>query len=200
MSLAQRRHQARNLRPRQGLHFRSPWFGCSYVVLPSVTPSPPCRRALKVAMETVMSESDMFASSTRNFNHFGPHEEVEKQCVRLIHRAWVCGKGDAGKFYVFAFHGSGDHVFFAECEPLFFLEFTTFRRSSSIATGICASTSFGRPVSCGVYADVMSVHFFHFRFTVTQQYWRPSWLFTLTFFRIVSTLLSERNNGTWRSP
>ena len=55
LSLAQRRHHARNLRPRQGLHFCSPWFGCSYVVLPSVTPSAPCRRALKVAMETVMS-------------------------------------------------------------------------------------------------------------------------------------------------
>ena len=46
----------------------------------------------------------------------------------------------------------------------------------------------------------MSVHLFHFRFAVIEQYWRPSWLFTLTTFRIVSSLLSERKNGTWRSP
>ena len=56
------------------------WFRCSYVVLPSVTSSAPCRRALKVGMETVLSGIDFFASSTRNFDHFGPHEEVE--CVQ----------------------------------------------------------------------------------------------------------------------
>ena len=32
-------------RTRQRLHLRSPWFGYSYVVLPSVNPSAPCRRA-----------------------------------------------------------------------------------------------------------------------------------------------------------
>ena len=48
----QARHHARNssddcwqarvcARTRQGLHLRSPWFGCSCVVLPSVNPSPP---------------------------------------------------------------------------------------------------------------------------------------------------------------
>ena len=59
------------------------------------TPSAPCRRALKVAMETVMSESVIFASSKGNSNHFGPREAVEKQCVRRIHRPWVCGQMQA---------------------------------------------------------------------------------------------------------
>ena len=30
---------------------------------------------------------------------------------------------------------------------------------------------------------LMTVHLFQFRFAVTEQYWLPSWLFTLTFFR-----------------
>ena len=46
----------------------------------------------------------------------------------------------------------------------------------------------------------LTAHLLYFRFTVIGQYWRPSWLFTLTFFRIVSTLLSQRNTCTWRSP
>ena len=29
----------------------------------------------------------------------------------------MCGYGDVGKVCVFAFRGSGDHVFVAECEP-----------------------------------------------------------------------------------
>ena len=38
--------------------------------LPHVTPSAPFRRDLKVAIETVMSEIDIFVSFTGNFNHF----------------------------------------------------------------------------------------------------------------------------------
>ena len=40
--------------------------------------SAPCRRALKVAIETVVSEIDIFVSSTGNVNHSGTHEEVEE--------------------------------------------------------------------------------------------------------------------------
>ena len=67
-----------------------------------------------VQVETVMSEIDFFASSTGNISHFGPSEEIEKQCARWRHRALVCGYGDVG---FFAFRGFGDHVFVAECEP-----------------------------------------------------------------------------------
>ena len=67
----------------------------------------------------------------------------------------------------FAFHGSGDHVFITECEPFVVswncrvrvsdgppdhrscINNATFR-SACKATGISASTSFGRPVPCGV--------------------------------------------------
>ena len=64
--------------------------------MPNVTPSAPCRRALKVAIDTVMSEIDIFTSSTKNFKLLGPDEEVEEQCVRWRHRALVCGYGDVG--------------------------------------------------------------------------------------------------------
>ena len=46
----------------------------------------------------------------------------------------------------------------------------------------------------------VTVHLFQFRFAVTEKYWHPSWLFTLTFFRSVSTLLWQRNTCTWRWP
>ena len=36
--------------------------------------------------ETVMSEIDIFASSTGNFNHFGPHEDDKEQRSRWKHR------------------------------------------------------------------------------------------------------------------
>ena len=32
----------------------------------------------------------------------------------------------------------------------------------------------------------LTANLLHFRFTVIGQYWRPSWLFTLTFFRRLS--------------
>ena len=46
---------------RKGLCFRSPWFWCSYEV---------CRTYTFCALQA---------------HHFGPHEEVEEQCVRLKH-------------------------------------------------------------------------------------------------------------------
>ena len=64
-----------------------------------------------------MSEIDIFTRSTGKFNHTGPHEGVEEQSVRWRHRALVCGYGNVGKFCVFAFRASGDHVFGAERVP-----------------------------------------------------------------------------------
>ena len=100
------------------LHFtlfsRTFWSGLS-IVPPSAT----CRRALKVAIEDVMPEIDFFISSTEIFNHFGSQEEVEEQCVRWRHRALVCEYRNLGKCCVFAFRGSGDHIFGVERVPFF---------------------------------------------------------------------------------
>ena len=46
----------------------------------------------------------------------------------------------------------------------------------------------------------MTAHPFQFRFADTVQYWHPSWLFTLAFFRTVSTLLWQKITCAWRWP
>ena len=51
-----------------GLHFRSQLVLVLVCSLPKVTPSAPCTRASKVSIETVVSETDIFASPTCNFN------------------------------------------------------------------------------------------------------------------------------------
>ena len=48
-------------------------------------------------------------------------------------------------------------------------------------------------LSCGfMLLSFMTVHLFQFRFTVTVQFWHPSWLFNLTFFRTVNKHVPAR--------
>ena len=74
-----------------------------------MTPSAHCKRALKVAIETVMSEVDIFVSSKRNFNILDHMEELKNNAFRRALKIRLLKTVSFSPFEAYKYDGRWKH-------------------------------------------------------------------------------------------